>query len=104
MSEDVQVPSKSERVRRQLLFTTRVWYDLDICKWLCMQKIRIVLVEGNFVNWDLIQAINSPRLFLTDVKHPLLVFTSLLINSQSNDFEMIDDIEGLHIDNVTYLH
>jgi hypothetical protein len=24
MSEDVQVPSKSERVRRQLLFTTRV--------------------------------------------------------------------------------
>ena len=63
-----------------------------------------MLVEGNLVNCDLIQAINSPRLFLTDVKHPLLVFTSLLIAGQSNDFEMIDDIEGLHIDNVAYLH
>jgi hypothetical protein len=69
-----------------------------------MQKIRIVLVEGNLVNCDLIHAINSPRLFLADVKHPLLVFTSLLIDDESNNFEMIDDIAGLHIDNVTDLY
>jgi hypothetical protein len=69
-----------------------------------MQKIRIVLVEGNLVNCDIIQAINSLCLFLADVKHPLLVFTSLLIDSESNNFEMIDDIEGLHIDNVTDLY
>jgi hypothetical protein len=104
ISEDFQVPSKSERVRRQLLFTTRVCNDLDIFKWLCMQKIRIVLVEGYLVNCDLIQSINSLCLFLADVKRPLLVFTSLLIDSESNNFEMIDDIEGLHIDNVTDLY
>jgi hypothetical protein len=69
-----------------------------------MQKIRIVLVKGHLVDCDLIQAINSPRLFLADVKYPLLVFTSLLIDGQSNDFEMIDDIEGLHIDNVADLY
>jgi hypothetical protein len=69
-----------------------------------MQKIRIVLVEGNLVYRDLVQAINSPRLFLTDIKYPLLVFTSLLFDGETNYFEMIDDIEGLYIDNVADLY
>ena len=69
-----------------------------------MQKIRIVLVEGNLVDRDLIQPIDSPRLFLTDIKHPLLVFTSLLIDGETNYFKMIDDIEVLQIDNVTDLY
>ena len=32
ISEYVEVPSISERVRSQLRFTMRVFYDLDICK------------------------------------------------------------------------
>ena len=69
-----------------------------------MQKIRIVLVEGNLVDRDLIKPIDSPRFFLTDIKHPLLVFTSLLVDSETNYFKMIDDIEVLHIDNITDLY
>jgi hypothetical protein len=69
-----------------------------------MQKIRIVLIEGNLINCDLIQPIDSLRLFLADIKHPLLVFTSLLVDSETNYFKMIDDIEVLHIDNITDLY
>jgi len=63
-----------------------------------------VLVEGNLVDRDLVKAFYIPRLFLTDIKHPLLVFTSLLVDGETNYFEMIHDIEGLHIDNVTDLY
>jgi hypothetical protein len=69
-----------------------------------MQKIRIVLIEGNLIDRDLLQAFNSLRLFLAYIKHPLLVFTSLLVDGETNYFKMIDDIEALHIDNIANLY
>lgn len=63
-----------------------------------------MLVERNLVDHHLIQPIDSPRLFLADVKHSLLVLSSLLIDGESNDFDVIDNIFGLYSDNVANLH